>query len=75
MGAEIVAPGRNAVCFFLSFLQNGRLSILSNKTRHNQMNRYEQRRRKLLQNKEVAAGYREIAAELELMHAIDDVRK
>ena len=39
------------------------------------MNRYEQRRQKLLQNKEVAAGYREMAAELELMHAIDDVRK
>jgi transcriptional regulator with XRE-family HTH domain len=39
------------------------------------MSRYEQRRRKLLQNEEVAAGYREMAAELELMHAIDDVRK
>ena len=39
------------------------------------MNRYEQRRRKLLQNEEVAAGYREMAAELELMHAIDMVRK
>jgi transcriptional regulator with XRE-family HTH domain len=39
------------------------------------MNRYEQRRRKLLQNEEVAAGYREMAAELELMRAIDEVRK
>ncbi len=39
------------------------------------MNRYEQRRQKLLQNKEVAIGYQEMAAELELMHAIDDVRK
>jgi transcriptional regulator with XRE-family HTH domain len=39
------------------------------------MNRYEQRRQKRLQNEEVAAGYREMAAELELMRAIDDVRK
>jgi transcriptional regulator with XRE-family HTH domain len=39
------------------------------------MNRYEQRRQKLLQNEEVAAGYREMAAELELMRAIDEVRK
>lgn len=39
------------------------------------MNRYEQRRRKLLENEEVAAGYQEMAAELELMHAIDAVRK
>src|SRR5258706_1539476 len=39
------------------------------------MNRYEQRRRKLLQNEEVAAVYREMAAELELMRAIDEVRK
>ncbi len=39
------------------------------------MNRYEQRRQKLLQNEEVAAGYREMAAELELMSAIDMVRK
>src|SRR6266516_2253897 len=43
--------------------------------RRKKMNRYEQRRLKLLQNKEVAAGYREMAAELELMHAIDAVRK
>ena len=39
------------------------------------MTRYEQRRQKLLLNKEVAAGYQEMAAELELMHAIDDIRK
>jgi transcriptional regulator with XRE-family HTH domain len=39
------------------------------------MKRYEQRRKKLLQNKEVAAGYQEMAAELELMYAIDDIRK
>ena len=39
------------------------------------MNRYEQRRRKLLENEEVAACYREMAAELEFMHAIDAVRK
>src|SRR5438876_3154055 len=43
--------------------------------RRKMMNRYEQRRRKLLQNEEVAAGYQEMAAELELMHAIDEVRK
>ncbi len=39
------------------------------------MNRYEQRLQKRLQNEEVAAGYREMAAELELMRAIDEVRK
>ncbi len=39
------------------------------------MNRYEQRRKKLLQNNEVAAGYQEMAAALELMHAIDDIRR
>ncbi len=39
------------------------------------MNRYEQRRQKLLQNEEVAVGYREMAAELELMRALDEVRK
>jgi transcriptional regulator with XRE-family HTH domain len=39
------------------------------------MTRYEQRRKKLLQNKEVAAGYQEMAAELEIMHALDDIRK
>jgi len=39
------------------------------------VNRYEQRRQKLLQNEEVAVGYREMAAELELMRALDEVRK
>ena len=39
------------------------------------MNRFEQRLQKRLQNKEIAAGYQEMAAELELMHAIDTVRK
>ena len=39
------------------------------------MNRYEQRRQKHLQNPEIAEGYREMAAELQLMHALDEVRK
>jgi transcriptional regulator with XRE-family HTH domain len=39
------------------------------------MDRYEQRRRKLLQNPEVAAGYREMGVELELMQALDAIRK
>ena len=39
------------------------------------MNRFEQRLRKQLQNEEIAAGYREMDAELELMHAIDRVCK
>ena len=39
------------------------------------MNRYEQRRQKRLQNPEIAAGYREMAAELELMRALDEIRK
>lgn len=39
------------------------------------MNRFEQRLRKRLQNEEMAAGYREMAAELELMRAIDTMRK
>ena len=39
------------------------------------MNRFEQRLQKRLQNEEVAAGYREMAAELELLHAIDAARK
>jgi DNA-binding phage protein len=43
--------------------------------RRKTVNRFEQRRQKLLQNEEVAAGYREMAAELELMHALDKVRK
>lgn len=37
--------------------------------------RFEQRKRRALQNPEIAAGYREMAAELELMQAIDAVRK
>ena len=39
------------------------------------MNRFEQRLRKRLQNEEIAEGYREMAAELELMQAIDTMRK
>lgn len=39
------------------------------------MNRYEQRRQIRLQNPEVAAGYREMAAELALMRELDAARK
>jgi len=39
------------------------------------MNRFEQRLQKRLQNEEFAEGYREMDAELELMHAIDLIRK
>jgi transcriptional regulator with XRE-family HTH domain len=39
------------------------------------MNRFEQRLRKRLQNEEMDAGYREMAAELELMQALDSARK
>ena len=39
------------------------------------MSRYEQRRQKRLQNPEIAAGYREMAAEMELMRLLDEVRK
>ncbi len=39
------------------------------------MNRFEQRLQKRLKNKEFAAGYREMDAELELIHAIDTARK
>jgi len=39
------------------------------------MNRFEQRLQKRLQNEEFAAGYWEMDAELELMHAIDMVRR
>lgn len=39
------------------------------------MNRFEQRLRKRLQNEEIAEGYREMSAELELLHAIDMARK
>jgi transcriptional regulator with XRE-family HTH domain len=39
------------------------------------MDRYEQRRRIRLQNSEVAAGYREMGVELELMQALDTICK
>jgi transcriptional regulator with XRE-family HTH domain len=39
------------------------------------MNRYEQRRQKRLLNPEIAEGYREMAAEMELMRLLDEVRK
>jgi transcriptional regulator with XRE-family HTH domain len=39
------------------------------------MNRFEQRLPKRLQNKAIAEGYREMDAELELMHALDSIRK
>ena len=39
------------------------------------MNRYQQRRQKRLQNPEIANGYREMAAEMELMRLLDEVRK
>ena len=39
------------------------------------MDRYEQRRRIRLQNPEVGAGYREMGVELELMQALDAIRK
>ncbi len=39
------------------------------------MNRFEQRLQKRLQNEEFAEGYREMDAELELMRAIDLIRK
>jgi len=39
------------------------------------MNRYEQRRQKRLQNPAIAAGYREMSAEIQLMHALDEIRK
>lgn len=38
------------------------------------MNRYEQRRQKRLQNSEIAEGYREMAAELQLMQALERIR-
>src|ERR1700730_4478293 len=43
--------------------------------RRKTMDRYEQRRRKLLQNPEVMAGYREMSAEMDLMRLLDEVRK
>ncbi len=39
------------------------------------MNRFEQRLQKRLQRKEVAEGYREMDAELELLHALNSIRK
>ena len=39
------------------------------------MTRYEQRRNKLLQDPEVLAGYLEMAAEMELVQALDEARK
>lgn len=39
------------------------------------MNRFEQRLRKRLKNEKIAEGYQEMAAELELMRAIDVARK
>ena len=39
------------------------------------MNRFEQRLRKRLENEKIAEGSREMAAELELMRAIDTARK
>lgn len=39
------------------------------------MNRFEQRMHKRLRNDEIAAGYREMEAELALMRAIDTIRK
>jgi transcriptional regulator with XRE-family HTH domain len=38
------------------------------------MNRYEQRKQKRLQNPEIAEGYREMAAELQLIQAIERIR-
>ncbi len=39
--------------------------------RRKKMNRFEQRLQKRLQNEEIASGYQEMVAELELMRAID----
>jgi hypothetical protein len=38
------------------------------------MNRHEQRKRKFLQDPEVIQGYREMAAEFQLMQAIEVIR-
>lgn len=43
--------------------------------RRKMVNRFEQRLKKRLQEKEFVEGYREMEAELELMHAIDSIRK
>ena len=37
------------------------------------MNRYEQRRRKFLQDPEVAEGYQEMTAEFQLVQAIESI--
>lgn len=39
------------------------------------MNRFKQRLQKRLQSEEIAEGYGEISAELELLHAIDTADK
>ena len=39
------------------------------------MGRFHQRLRKHLENKEFAAGYREMSAELELIQAIEEARE
>ncbi len=39
------------------------------------MNRFEQRLQKRLQNPEFAAGYEKMGVELQLMHAIEAIRK
>jgi transcriptional regulator with XRE-family HTH domain len=39
------------------------------------MNRFEQRLSKRLQKKAIAEGYRDMGAELELLHALDSIRK
>ena len=39
------------------------------------MHRFEQRLQRRLQNEEFAVGYREMDAELELMRALDSIRK
>ena len=39
------------------------------------MNRFEQRLHKRLQNEEIATGYHEMSAELELMRVLEVIRK
>lgn len=39
------------------------------------MNRFEQRMRKRMQNPKIAAGYREMGAEIELLQALDQARE
>jgi transcriptional regulator with XRE-family HTH domain len=38
-------------------------------------NRYEQRKQKRLQNPAIAAGYRDMTAEVQLMRTLDEIRK